>query len=186
MNRQEEIEWKYFGKNNKYRANKYGKIQFVRNGEWFDKTLKQEKKKGSMTYYLKGRFLGFNTQKVYFHRIIAELFITNKDNKPFVDHIDGDGLNNNISNLRWVTHAENIKHAAQMGRFKVDRPPFKGKFKEMDYLVLFTLKKANVKERTICEKMSISLNEISNLWSSYSYGSRGIRELREHIRGISG
>jgi hypothetical protein len=41
------------------------------------------------------------------HRLVAETFIENADNKPQVDHIDRNKSNNNISNLRWVTNREN-------------------------------------------------------------------------------
>lgn len=51
------------------------------------------------------------------HRLVALAFIENDDplNKTFVNHIDGDKLNNNISNLEWVTPSENNQHAYDIG-----------------------------------------------------------------------
>jgi len=52
---------------------------------------------------------------VYVHRILGFAFLENTDNKCCINHIDGNKRNNNILNLEWVTHAENMKHAYSTG-----------------------------------------------------------------------
>lgn len=53
------------------------------------------------------------------HRLVAEAFIPNPDNLPCVDHIDGNKLNNNVENLQWISHSDNMRKACK----QQDRKP---------------------------------------------------------------
>ena len=50
----------------------------------------------------------------YVHRIVAELFVPNPENKPTVDHIDGNKKNNHVDNLRWATMREQWYFAEEL------------------------------------------------------------------------
>lgn len=109
------LEYKYIkGYNNKYCITKNGKV-YISN--YRNTGIKKEMKPRVIRGYLalgleEGNNNGVRKQKIHkIHRLVAEAFIPNPENKPCVNHIDGNKLNNVVSNLEWCSVAENTKHS---------------------------------------------------------------------------
>lgn len=104
--------WKeILGYEGRYEVNQLGQIKATKSGKILSPQL------GSNGYYKVGLRKEVNGTKVreILHRLVAKAFVPNPHNKPQVNHIDGNKLNNNACNLEWVTASENSQHAFDIG-----------------------------------------------------------------------
>ncbi len=93
------------------------------------------------------------------HKLVASTFIGLVQDNMQVNHIDGNKLNNNISNLEWVTSSENQKHAFKIGKQipKINQTIYSFKNKNTDEIFIGTVsdlrKKYNIKNHQHFSKL---------------------------------
>lgn len=70
---------------------------------------------------IKNELTGKIGKMLYAHRLVAEYFIPNPNNLPYVHHKDENKLNNSVNNLEWVTPSENSNHYLELNGRKVNK-----------------------------------------------------------------
>ena len=108
-----------------YQVTSSGRIFSLRNNKFL---ILSPDSKG----YLRVQLFNHGKRTYKVHRLVAQTFIPNPENKPQVNHIDGNKKNNCVANLEWCTNQENQTHAWKNGLHHI---------KELDKTCLYCGKK---------------------------------------------
>lgn len=109
------------------------------------------------------------------HRLVAETFIPNPENKPTVNHINGNKTDNRLENLEWCTYSENEQHAWKTG-LKIPYERKKGEDNSNSkltdnevYVIKGLLKETSLNLKEIGEIFDVKRSTINNIKRGVSW-----------------
>lgn len=106
-------EWRPIEGFDGYQVSSYGRVKSFKRGK--PRIMKFALSPNNYIVYSLRPSGVYSDKQMNLHRLVAEAFIPNPDNKPQVNHRDGCKINACASNLEWATNAENIQHAYDTG-----------------------------------------------------------------------
>lgn len=108
------------------------------------------------------------TKMLSIHRLVALSFIPNPENKPQVNHIDCDKLNNSVENLEWVTNQENHNHKMKNGLNVSKALEEHGNAKLTNEQAAF-IKKSNKNYKDLANEFGVSVYTVYNIKNNISW-----------------
>ena len=119
------------------------------------------------------------------HLLVAQAFIPNPENKPEVNHDDGNKFNCHVSNLYWSTSAENQQHAVKAGLQKVGVDNGRAKIKDEADIVYIRENPDNLTLEQLAEKFGMAATQISLIQRGKTYKEVGGTIRESKIKRVS-
>ena len=102
-----------------YQVSNMGRVRSICKRHSSMPRIMKQRKAGAGYAYV-GLSLNGVQRKLAVHRLVAKAFVSNTENKPEVNHINGNKTDNCANNLEWVTSKENKIHAHKIGLYDED------------------------------------------------------------------
>ena len=158
-----------------YQISNYGRVKSLRDnkGNYREKIIKSRPSKNGYIIINLSKNGKAKTFKI--HRLVSIHFIPNPENKPQVNHKDGNKLNNSVSNLEWVTASENSLHATHIT--KENKLPSGYKFSEetcrkrREY---YKTHPANCSKRVVCLETGEVFTSLRKAQEHFALSKRGL------------
>lgn len=139
-------------RNSDYFITECGKVFNIKSKKWLKPTVDR--------YEVVNLVIEGSRSKFYIHRLVAEVYLKDFKEGLTVNHIDGNKLNNNVSNLECISVAENIKHAYKNNLIKETK---KNNKKRIDKQSVFMLYVVGYNITQIASKLKISRTSASKI-----------------------
>lgn len=155
--------WKIIKDFPSYKISRDGRIY----SKFFDRVLDVKQRSG----YMKTSLVDKNGKKkaVAVHRLVAKAYIPNPNNYPVVNHLDENGLNNNVENLEWTTSKGNAVHSAWKNKESNKKTGHK-----------LNVAKPNQRKVIKCDRDGNFIEEFSSIASA----ARSINKLPSNISSV--
>jgi hypothetical protein len=97
------------------------------------------------------------------HRLVGKAFISNPNNHPEINHIDGNKTNNLSSNLEWVTRKENALHSTKVLCKNRGSSVGTSKLTENDVLVIYDMLDLGIRQKEIADQFNVTIFAINRI-----------------------
>lgn len=152
----------------------YPKPYSSKTGLWLKPIANRSKRIKAQDYIL--WMVGLNkdskVKRELVHRLVANAYIPNPENKPQVNHIDGNPANNHVDNLEWIDGFENMQHAQRTG--------LTNQFTEKSIANRIIQGKKN-QHNTVKARRLFTMAEVAEIKKTFSKGVKSAREIAREL-----